>query len=266
PSSGPPPSAVADIGAGGGVLRRADRAGVEVPQGSLDEVLALGVHEPEGSDERRAERAKAARRVPAGPAVEYGPHGLVFDRPVTLILPYDRALAARNGWRAADLTAQHWDETLGDWEPLPGRVDEAEGVVRVETTHFSVYQVQGPDAGVAATAAIPAAAADTAFAFRDLYAFPNPAKGGRRPVIRLQVGVADAVEVNIYDVSGERVHAGAFGPPAVVDDGNGKGPQWTYDYAWDAGSVGSGVYVYVVTAKKGGQADIRKSGRLAVLK
>jgi hypothetical protein len=76
--------------------------------------------------------------------------------------------------------------------------------------------------------------------------------------------VADSVEVNLYDVSGERVHSGAFGPPTVIDDG--KGPQWTYDYAWDAGSAGSGVYIYVVTAKKGGQADIRKSGRLAVIR
>lgn len=263
----PPPSAVADVGAGGGTLRRADRAGVEVPKGALNEVLTLGVHEPEGPDDSRAKRAKALRLAPAGPAVEYGPHGLVFDRPVTLLLPYDRALAARNGWRASDLRAQHWDEARGDWEPLPGRLDESEGVIRAETTHFSVYQVQGPDTGGMLPAAVPAAAeADASFAFRDLYAFPNPAKDGRRPVIRLQAGVADAVEVSIYDVSGERVHSGAFGPPTVLDDGNGKGPQWTYDYVWDAGTAGSGVYIYVVTAKKGGQADIRKSGRLAVLK
>ncbi|MBI2081106.1 MAG: helix-turn-helix domain-containing protein, partial [candidate division NC10 bacterium] len=56
-------------------------------------------------------------------------------------------------------------------------------------------------------------AADPAFAFRDLYAFPNPARRRERPTIRLQAGLADSVTVRIYDVSGQLVHSADFGGP-----------------------------------------------------
>lgn len=109
-------------------------------------------------------------------------------------------------------------------------------------------------------------AADPAFAFHDLYAFPNPSRGGRSVTIRLQAGLADAVDVRLYDLSGAQVNAGAPRAPTVLDDGNGKGPQYTYDYEWDVSGVGSGVYVYAVTAKKAGQAELQKTGRVGVLK
>lgn len=257
-----PTSVLAKVGRAGGAVFRSDRAGVEVPERALDEELELGVHAAAPSA-LRADGAKGASLAEAGPAVELAPHGLVFDRPVVLSLPYDKA----RGWRARDLAVYRFDEEAGRWAALPTTVDEAAGLARAETSHFSVYQALGHEASqpAAPSAAVPAIA-DTAFVFRDLYAFPNPSRGARRPTIRLQVGVADSAEVNIYDVSGERVHSAAFGPPVVLDDGNGKGPLWTYDLAWDAGGAGSGVYIYVVTAKKAGQADIRKSGRLAVIR
>lgn len=246
--------AVATLGPSGGSLRREDKAGVEVPEGALDEALELGVYEPEAG---HAEAAAAQGLASAGPAVEFGPEGLTFDKPVTLALPYYGP--------PAGLAVHHWSQDRGTWEPLPTRFEG--GLARAETSHFSLYQVLGPASSSGGAAlAVPAAAADAAFVFRDLYAFPNPARGGARQTIRLQAGVADSVSVNVYDVSGEQVYAGSFGPPVVLDDGNGKGPQWTYDLAWDAGGVGSGVYIYVVTAKKAGQADIKKTGRLAVLR
>lgn len=274
----PAAAALADArgpaGAKGAALRRADGAGVDVPEGALDEELALGVYAPdEGAPRAPRRRAAAAtqRLAGAGPAVEFGPHGLVFDKKVALTLPYDNSLATRSGWKAADLVVHFFDETSGAWTPLATRLDESRGLARAETDHFSVYQVLGPTlpapAGIAAAPAVPAAvAADPAFVFRDLYAFPNPARGSSRQTIRVQVGLADSVDVNVYDVSGEKVFAGSFGAPSVLDDGNGKGPQWTYDLVWDAGSAASGVYVYVVTAKKAGQGEIRRPGRLAVIR
>ncbi|MBI5201198.1 MAG: hypothetical protein HY925_06400, partial [Elusimicrobia bacterium] len=110
------------------------------------------------------------------------------------------------------------------------------------------------------------AATDDSFAFRDLYAFPNPANAGRSPTIRLQVGQADAVELRIYDVSGELVHGAQLTSARVVDDGGGKGPQVTYDYEWNTGGIGSGIYLYAVTAHRSGQTDIRKAQKLAVVK
>lgn len=112
----------------------------------------------------------------------------------------------------------------------------------------------------------PVSAADPSFRFRDLYAFPNPSRRGERVIFRLQVGLADSVELNVYDISGRLVHRASFGRPELLDDGNGKGAQYTYDYPWDVGAFGSGVYIYAVTARKAGQADIRKVGKSAVLK
>lgn len=108
--------------------------------------------------------------------------------------------------------------------------------------------------------------ADPSFAFRDTYAFPNPAKK-EDVTIRAQVGLADSVDVQIYDVSGRLVHSGSFPTsPKVVDDGNGKGEQYSYDYRWSTSGVGSGVYTFLITARKAGQKEIRKIGRAGVLR
>jgi len=101
---------------------------------------------------------------------------------------------------------------------------------------------------------------------RDVYAFPNPSRRGQAVTIRAQVGLADSVEVNIYDVSGRQVHSAVFGSPVVLDDGNGKGPQYTYDYSWNVSGAGSGVYIYAVTAKKAGSGPIRKQGKVGVIR
>ena len=110
-------------------------------------------------------------------------------------------------------------------------------------------------------------AAGSEFAFRDLYAFPNPAAGGRRPTIRLQVGRADSVDIRIYDVSGDLVHSAQLtSPPRAIDTGNGKGPQFTQHYARNVGGVGSGIYLYAATAHRSGQADIKRIQKLGVVR
>jgi spore germination protein YaaH len=130
----------------------------------------------------------------------------------------------------------------------------------------------GPGGGTSAPipfsvlAAAPAAATGAAFGLRAFYAFPNPSRRGQPVVIRLQAGVADAVDVRVYDLTGARVNEGSPGAPQILDDGNGLGPQYTYDYLWDASGVGSGIYVCVITARKAGQPDIRRTSKVGVLK
>jgi hypothetical protein len=53
---------------------------------------------------------------------------------------------------------------------------------------------------------------------------------------------------------------------AGFDDLNGLGAQLTYDHVWDVSGVGSGVYTFVITAKKAGEADIHVSGKIGVVK
>lgn len=116
------------------------------------------------------------------------------------------------------------------------------------------------------TAAPSPATGNSTFLFRDSYAFPSPSRRGHPVTIRLQAGLADSVDVHVYDLSGVLVNRGSPGSPQILDDGNGKGLQYTYDYLWDVSSAGSGVYVYTITAKKAGQSDIRKMGKVGVLK
>jgi hypothetical protein len=186
---------------------------------------------------------------------------------VTLTLPYDKALASALRLGDKDLKGYYFDPKKGTWEPLESEVDAQGAVVKAKTRHFSVYQALGqPGSGTGPAAAEAAQGPSPDFVLRDAYAFPSPARRQERPVIRAQVGLADSVGVAIYDVSGQAVHAASLGSAKVLDDGNGKGPQWTYDYAWDTSGVGSGVYFYVLTAKKAGHEDINVIKKIGVLK
>jgi hypothetical protein len=105
------------------------------------------------------------------------------------------------------------------------------------------------------------------FGLRDGYAFPNPSRNGNSVTFRLQPGSVDSIEVRVYDVSGRKIHSSSdFRFRGAIDDGNGKGVQNTYDHVWDVSGVGSGVYTYVMTAKKAGQSDIRKTGKVGVIR
>lgn len=117
-----------------------------------------------------------------------------------------------------------------------------------------------------APAGLTPAVADPAFFFQQVYAFPNPSRRGHPVTLRLQTGIADAVHLRIFDVSGAPVHHGTAGAPILVDDGNGLGSQYTYDYVWNAAEAGSGIYVYRLEAKKSGEPEIRKVGKIGVLK
>ena len=255
--------AEARLGEEGGVLTMAGLGGALIPKGALDEDFDLSVFAPEGSDPQAEKKRLERETLGLGAASDeaaYGPHGLVFDKPVTLVLPFDKGLLLKEKLKVSDLKAYYWDEKAKNWAALASVVDEEAGVVRAQTGHFSIYQVMG----VSGAGSEAAAEADTAFAFRDLYVYPNPARAGAKPVIHLAVGLADGVTIRIFDVSGRQVHeANVDKPPAVIDDGTG--PKYAYEYAWD-GHIPSGVYFYTVEAKKSGQGSIRKAGKLAVVR
>ncbi|MDO8589356.1 MAG: T9SS type A sorting domain-containing protein [Armatimonadota bacterium] len=239
-----------------------DGTGVTFPVGALHHDALISVAATtESSDSipvhRRIEQGLAAASLP----VAFEPEGTVFNSAVTITLPYDLVLLQARALAQDDLQIHYWNPRLNVWEPLHSRVDTAARTVSAEVRHFSVYQVLGAGGGIGV------AAAETALGFKAAYVFPNPVRGQNTVTIRVQPGQADSVEVRIYDLSGRRVHApSSFNNLGAFDDGNGLGPQFTYDHVWDVSGVGSGVYTYAVTAKKAGQADIVKSGKLAVVK
>jgi len=243
----------------GGRIETAAKAAVSVPAGALDQDVVFTL-----ARERtlhRAEREEAltsAKLAAAGEPIAFGPEGTRFNKPVTIELPYDPAGVPAGGLEA--LAVHYFNPVLKAWEALASRVDMIRHVVIAQTEHFSLYQVLLPGGfGVLA--------ADASFGFKDMYAFPNPSRGGSVVTIRVQPGLADSLGVRVYDLSGRKVHSSSdFRDRGAYDDGNGKGAQYTYDHAWDVSGIASGVYTYVVHAQKAGQADIRKTGRVGVIK
>lgn len=258
------PAVRARIDIDGGSVRRADGASVGVPADALQEAVDITISRPihDGPSEvARQQKRDGDRLVAASDEVEYGPDGLAFIRPVTIKIPYSPEKVADQGLSEKNLKIHHWNSRMETWEPLASVVDARERTVRAQTAHFSIYQILSSGGGIGV------AAADAALGFKSVYAFPNPVHGQGTVTIRVQPGLADFIEVRVYDLAGRKAHASSsFNNLGAFDDGNGLGPQFTFDHAWDVSGVGSGVYRYVVTAKKMGQTDIVKTGKLAVVK
>lgn len=245
----------------GGKVEREDKASVIVPAFALAQdieitVSSAGVDSLGTSDRKKRMEDKGLKR--ASEPIEYGPEGTKFSAPVTLVLPYDAALAQAYGLGERELKVHYWNPSRNEWEPLESTVDTIQRTVSAKTDHFSLYQVLGPAIGIAAI---------DDFGLRDGYAFPNPSHSGSAVTFRMQPGSVDAIEVRVYDLAGRKVHSSAdFRFLGVFDDGNGKGAQNTFDHVWNVSGIGSGVYTYVMTAKKAGQSDIRKTGKVGVIK
>jgi hypothetical protein len=102
--------------------------------------------------------------------------------------------------------------------------------------------------------------AGAAFTLRQFYIYPNPSKNGAKPTLHLEVGVADNVHIRIYDIAGELRHSATIsGAPQI------SAPEYAYEYTWDTGGAGSGVYIAVVEARKG-DAAIKTKKKFAVIK
>ncbi|MDQ7774001.1 MAG: T9SS type A sorting domain-containing protein [Elusimicrobiales bacterium] len=123
-----------------------------------------------------------------------------------------------------------------------------------------------PERTPTGTAGVPSAvppAADTAFKLGEVYCYPNPARR-TNPTFHMETGLADKVQLKIYDVSGDLVHETTLsGTPQQVDDG--QGPQLAYEYLWDTKNAGSGVYIFSITSSQGDK-NLKRTGRCAVIK
>jgi hypothetical protein len=121
-------------------------------------------------------------------------------------------------------------------------------------------------AAISPSAAI-AASADPDFKLGAVYAYPNPARRGDSPIIHVEAGLADGLDIEIYDLSGELVKSASLpGAPQLIDDQSGRGAQYAYEWKWDVSGVGSGVYVYVVKAHQGARGELSTTKKMAVVK
>ncbi len=237
----------------GGRIDTPAKAAVEIPPNAMEADTEITLKRAHG-DGLRVRAAEDIKKRAAGEPIEFGPEGTRFATPVTIELPYDPALTADE----TKLAIHYFNPLTRAWEELPSEVDRARHVVKAKTDHFSIYQPMG---------LAPTTVAHDEFYFRDQYAFPNPSRGGSLITFRIQPGLAETVEVRVYDLSGRKVHSSSdFTFLGAVDDGNGKGAQNTYDHAWSVNGVGSGVYTYVIKASQRGQKPITKSGKVGVIR
>ncbi len=103
---------------------------------------------------------------------------------------------------------------------------------------------------------------DPAFKLGEIYSFPNPAKGGVNPIIHVETGIADKVEIILYDISGELVDL------YNVDGARYKvlNNKYCYEEELDMEDKASGVYIYVVKTSKEGYSPLKVVKKLALIK
>lgn len=229
---------------------------VNIPKGAFKgnpELLLMAVPEDDGAvaapeKEKRSKGMKASGLAAASGAFEFGPHGMVFDKPVTISVPYDPSLLPAGADEGA-LKIAYWNAAAGNWEVLPSVVSKAERIVSAQTTHFSVYQ--------AVIEAAPSfSSPPAAFTVGEAYVFPNPAVGGARPVLRVEASGGEKLLVKVYAASGRLAYEGALGGAP------GAGGAYELELR---GEFPSGVYYYLAEVS-GNARKVKKTGKFAVVR
>ena len=104
---------------------------------------------------------------------------------------------------------------------------------------------------------------DPTFKLNEAYAYPNPAKNGYKPTIHIACGIADSVEIKIYNIAAELIHTQqvAGSDWKIIDN-----KIYAYEYQWDISGIASGVYIYYIDAQKSGENPIKVIKKCAIIK
>jgi hypothetical protein len=144
-SGTPPPvqtatKAAATVGNSGGKVTTTDGVGVEIPAGALPNNVQVTV-------DASPTATPPAQAVTLGTPHVFGPSGLQFTKPVTVVLEFDptKLPAGKTG---ADIVVFTAPEGTTNYVALPTKVRDATHV-EAETTHFSVMVPTIPEATVA---------------------------------------------------------------------------------------------------------------------
>ena len=104
--------------------------------------------------------------------------------------------------------------------------------------------------------------ANSIFELGEIYSYPNPAKNGKNPTIHIKCGIADKINIRIYDMSGK-----------LLSNREIRGNTWklingnpVYEYTWNTSNIPSGVYPYTIKAEKSGEKPITAVRKLALIK
>lgn len=148
-------------------------------------------------------------------------------------------------------------------KPAGITLDEQGNLYVVDSNNAQV-KIFGLPSSVAVLAALPSSSPSPLADFKlgEFYSFPNPAKYGKNPTIHFECGIADEVEIHIYDIAGDLTHTHEIpGSSWQIVDG-----KYCYEYTWNISDIASGVYIYCIQGKKSGCSDIKVRKKLAVIK
>jgi len=156
---------------------------LEVPAGVFTQSVTIEVYSLDGVSAPPPPLSDLAYRLLAwGPDGEEVHH---FEAPLTLRIHYPEHLW---GARESALRLYYYDPQVGDWLPLPGRVDTAQHVLIVQTDHFTDVSVGLEDVQEARLPDLTAADVE-GYSGAAQYSLPlevPPGPGGLQPTLRLQ--------------------------------------------------------------------------------
>ena len=248
-----------------GFRRAHSGAGVNISKGAFQgnpDLLLTVENEDEAAlakeEKEKREKDKKEKRIDTvSNPVEFGPHGMTFEQPVTISLPYSSEKLPA-GADEAKLKVAYWNQAAGEWEILASVVSTADKLVSADVGHFSVYQIMSEAVPSAEPAPAPAPAGPV-FAIGDVYVFPNPALSGAAPKLHIAATAGDRASVKVYSVSGRLVYETSYAGAPVSIDG-----ALAYELEL-RGQFTSGVYYYQAEAASGAQ-KFKKSGKFAVVR
>ena len=122
--------ATATVGASGGNVTTTGGTGVEIPAGALPNNVQVSVVSTPTA-------APPANATELGTPTVFGPSGLQFAQPVTVVLEFD-ATKLPAGKTAADIVVYTAPEGTTSFTALPTTIQDATHV-QAQTTHFSVF-------------------------------------------------------------------------------------------------------------------------------
>jgi RHS repeat-associated protein len=133
-----------DLGAPYGTLVKAGEEAVlsfagaklEIPAGAVEKDVRVTIRPLQRADVAPLDSGMT-NITPKAQAFRFGPHGMIFKKPVRLTLPYDRALIPA-GHTQADVRTFYYDEGLKRWEQV-GLIDQQDGRMVAVTEHFTDF-------------------------------------------------------------------------------------------------------------------------------
>ncbi len=136
-----------------------------------------------------------------------------------------------------------------------GSVVGSSGTVSIPSTSSGTV-TNSSGTGITSGVPFPKASEESEiFGLKESFAYPNPSRGDAK--ICLILGLADTVDLRIYNEIGEKVQEATLNQVSVINN------QYAYEYK--VSGLPSGVYLYTAAATKNGEI-IRTKGKFAVVK